>query len=85
LAIVPCSLASVPEKKELDKLGKIVNKKDVHVIAAALNVRASILLTLDKELISEVNRVGMDIRAVMLGEFIKTILPKHEDYLSKTS
>jgi predicted nucleic acid-binding protein len=85
LAIVPFSLASVPEKSELDKLEKIVNKKDVHVIAAALVVRASFLLTLDKELISEVNRVGMDIRAVMPGEFIKTILPTHEDYSSKTS
>src|SRR3970040_2265985 len=31
LAIVPFSLASLPDKAEFTRLGKLVNKKDVHV------------------------------------------------------
>ena len=38
LTVVTFSLASLPEKTELKKLEKIVNKKDVHVLAAALAV-----------------------------------------------
>src|SRR5215211_2938019 len=43
LAIIPFSLASLPEKAELKRLGKIINKKDIHVLAAALEIHASFL------------------------------------------
>src|SRR5215216_2102135 len=40
LAIVPFSLAALPDKAELKRLGKLINKKDVHVVAAALEIHA---------------------------------------------
>ena len=80
LAVVPFSLASLPEKAELKRLGKIINRKDVHVVAAALEVHAPFLLALDKGLVLEVNKVNLGIRALSPGEFIKTILPNHVDY-----
>jgi hypothetical protein len=47
LAVVPFPLASLPDQAEFDRLEKLLNKKDVHVVAAALEVHAAFLLTLD--------------------------------------
>jgi predicted nucleic acid-binding protein len=82
LAIVPFALAALPEKAELKRLRKLINKKDVHVVAAALEVRAAYLLALDKGLVLEVNEANLDIQALSPGDFIKTILPTHIDYKS---
>jgi predicted nucleic acid-binding protein len=82
LAVVPFSLASLPNKTDLERLEKQVNKKDVHVVAAALEVHAPFLLTLDKGLVLEVNKANLGIRALSPGEFIKAILPTHVDYPS---
>jgi predicted nucleic acid-binding protein len=80
LTLVPFSLASLPDTDQLEKLEKLVNKKDVHVIAAALNVRAPFLIALDIGLILEVKKTNLEIIALTPGEFIKTILPRHIDY-----
>lgn len=82
LAVVPFSLASLPNKTELKRLGKMINRKDVHVVAAALEVHAPFLLALDKGLVLEVNRVNLGIQALSPGDFIKTVLPSHVDYPS---
>lgn len=82
LAIIPFSLASLPDKTELKRLGKMINKKDVHVVAAALEVQAPFLLALDKGLVLEVNKANLGIQALFPGDFIKTILPNHLDYPS---
>ncbi len=82
LAIVPFSLASLPDQEEFARLEKLVNKKDVHVVAAALEVHAPFLLTLDKGLAVEVNKSHLGIQALSPGEFIKTVLPNHVDYSS---
>lgn len=80
LAIVPFSLAPLPDLSQIDKLGWPINKKDVHVIAAALEIQAPYLLTLDKGFASEVNTANLGIQAFSPGEFIKTVLPNHADY-----
>ena len=80
LAVVPFSLAALPEKAE--RLEKMINRKDVHVLAAALEVHAPFLLALDKGLVLEVNNVNVGIQALSPGEFIKTVLPNHVDYPS---
>lgn len=85
LAVVPFSLASLPDQMELERLASRVNKKDAHVIAAALVVRTPFLITLDQEFIREVNRAGFDLQAMTPGEFIKTVLTTHEAYSSKHS
>lgn len=82
LAVVPFSLTSLPNKTELKRLGKMINRKDVHVVAAALEVHAPFLLALDKGLVLEVNRVNLGIQALSPGDFIKTVLPSHVDYPS---
>jgi predicted nucleic acid-binding protein len=82
LAIIPFSLASLPDRAELKRLGKLINKKDVHVVGAALEVHAPFLLALDKGLVLEVNKVNLGIQALSPGDFIKTVLPNHEDYRS---
>lgn len=84
LAVVPFSLASLPDMKELARLEKLANQKDVHVFAAALEVRADFLVTLDKGLVLEVSAAHLGIQAISPGEFIKKILPKHVDYPSSS-
>ena len=80
LIIIPFFLAPLPNKAELLRLEKLVNRKDVHVIASALEVQVLFILTLDKELISEINRSNLGVQALTPGDFIKTVLPKHVDY-----
>jgi hypothetical protein len=84
LAVVPFSLASLPDKAELERLEKLINKKDVHVVAAALEVRSPFLLALDKGLVIEVNKANLRIQGLSPGEFIKAILPSHLDYPSES-
>jgi predicted nucleic acid-binding protein len=82
LAIVPFSLASVPDRPKLERLVKFINKKDVHVIASALEVQAHFLLALDNKLILEINSAKFSVLALAPGDFIKTVLPNHMDYPS---
>jgi predicted nucleic acid-binding protein len=82
LAIVPFSLAGLPDQVELSHLEKLINEKDVHVVAATLEVRPPFLLTLDKGFILEVNRAILGIQAMSPGDFIKSILPRHANYPS---
>ena len=83
LAIVPFSLAPLPDKDDFARLEKLVNKKDVHVVAAALEINAPFLLTLDKGLVLEVNMADMGIQALIPEGFIKTLLPHHIEYPSE--
>jgi predicted nucleic acid-binding protein len=85
LAVVPFALASLPEETELKRLDKLVNNKDVHVLAAALELHVPFLLTLDKEFISEVNEANVGVQALTPGEFIKTIIPQHRDFPDEIS
>jgi predicted nucleic acid-binding protein len=80
LAIVPFWLASIPEKPELERFEQLVNRKDVHVVAAAKAIDADFLLALDKALILEINRADLEIKALTPGRFIKEVLPSHVDY-----
>lgn len=82
LAIVPFSIAALPNSPKVRRLERIINKKDVHVVGAALEIRASCLLALDKGLVSEVNKAGLGLQAFFPGDFRKTILPNHVDYRS---
>lgn len=82
LTVVPFSLASLPDKTELARLGKLVNKKDVHVVSAALEVHAPFLLALDKGFVLEVNQANLGVQALTPGDFIKSVLPNHLDYPS---
>lgn len=74
---IPFILASVPTP--LPTLPP-VNPKDVHVVAAASSIGAAYLLTLDKGLLAETSLAGLAFPTLTPGDFIKSILPTHEDY-----
>jgi predicted nucleic acid-binding protein len=79
LVVVPFSIASLPDTVKLDWLEKHINKKDAHVVAAALEAHAPFLLALDRGFVLEVNKADLGIQALSPGEFIKTILASHTD------
>lgn len=80
LAVVPFLLASLPGEAEFKRLEKLVNRKDVHVIAAALEIHTPFLLALDKGLVLEVNKANLGVQSLTPGDFIKTILSNHTDF-----
>ena len=80
LAMLPFSLAPLPGEDELAKLEKFINKKDIHIAGAALEVRAPFLLTLDRGLVLEMSKTSLSVQALTPGDFIKKILPQHIDY-----
>jgi predicted nucleic acid-binding protein len=80
LTIVPFSLARLPAQEELNRLKLFINSKDLHVVAAAVEVKAQFLLTLDKKLIKEINTTSLDVQASTPGDFIKKILPGYQSH-----
>ncbi len=58
----------------------VVNEKDRHVLAAALDAHANLILTLDRPFASEVAASGVGVTAVTPAQFIHTELPTHPDF-----
>ncbi len=87
LAIIPFILAPIPQSRKIHQtyLDKGINQKDIHVILAAVEVRAPFLLTLDKRFTHETNNAQIGIIALSPGDFIKTVLPQHTAYHRKES
>jgi predicted nucleic acid-binding protein len=54
-----------------------INSKDKHVVAAALAVRADVILTLDRPLAREIERTALGIPARSPGDFIQIDLTTH--------
>ena len=82
LVLIPFILAPVPLKEQSTSIREVINEKDQHVVLAAIAVGAQFLVTLDRGLADQVNHKGLSIRALLPGDFIKTVLPKHVDYPS---
>ena len=80
LQIIPLTVAPVPMPVAGEAWLRHVNAKDVHVIAAALAVGADYLLTLDQKLLAEVYAAALPLYPLTPGDFIRTVLPSHEDY-----
>ena len=79
LIAVPFIIAPVPNP--LPVLPP-VNAKDIHVVAAAVVAGCAYLLTLDKGLLAEANQAQLDFPVLLPGDFIKTVLPTHVDFLN---
>jgi predicted nucleic acid-binding protein len=58
-----------------------INAKDEHVVAAALAVGATGVLTLDQPLAGEINGAGLGLIALSPGAFINHVLPRHPAFL----
>jgi predicted nucleic acid-binding protein len=82
LLLVPLTVAPVPKVAHRQPWQRIVNAKDHHVVAAALECKAPYLLTLDRQLNLQTNQAGLTLQAVTPGEFIKSALPHHVNYPS---
>ena len=80
LSMTPLILASLPGAPELLRIGQLVNAKDAHVVAAAIEADTQFLLTLDKKLIEQVKGAGLELSALTPGDFIKSVLTLHTDY-----
>jgi predicted nucleic acid-binding protein len=73
--LVPISVSLAKES-----YGNFVTEKDAHVLAAALEAGARVLITLDRPLAQRVNEGHFGIAAMSPGDFIKSALPNHPDY-----
>lgn len=80
LQVIPLTVAPVPSVAVEEPWSRGINAKDLHVIGAALAIDADYLLTLDQKLIIEVNQADLPLHALTPGEFIRTILPTHDEY-----
>ena len=73
-------MAPVPRVSAQASWLPMVNAKDVHVVAAALAVKAPFVLTLDKRLVTQINGTALPTQALSPGDFIRTQLPSHVNY-----
>jgi predicted nucleic acid-binding protein len=80
IALTPLLLVPLPPSARRRPYAALVGEKDEHVLAAAIEGRAPLLITLDVKLAERVNRATLPTRALSPGEFIKTLLPEHADY-----
>jgi predicted nucleic acid-binding protein len=77
LTSVPFVMAPVPSPLPVFPA---INPKDMHVVAAATEVSAAYLLTLDKGLLAEAQQAQLTFATLIPGDFIKTVLPTHVGY-----
>jgi predicted nucleic acid-binding protein len=77
LISIPFVIAPVPTPLPVLPL---INAKDVHVVAAAMAVSTTYLLTLDKGLLNEANLTQLTFPTLIPGDFIKTVLITHIEY-----
>jgi len=73
-------IAAVPRLDVTPRRYPSINVKDEHVVAAAISSRASIILTLDQPLATEINQSLQGILALSPGKFITTLLPSHPSF-----
>jgi predicted nucleic acid-binding protein len=79
LISVPFTVAPVPTIPAAT-WRQVVNAKDLHVVAAVLASEAPYLLTLDQNLIAEIDRADLPFQALTPGAFIKDALIHHPEY-----
>lgn len=82
LALTPLTIVPILPTTGRSVYAALVGEKDEHVLAATLAADADFLITLDKRLAAQVNEAGLDVTALSPGDFIKTVLPDHEEYRS---
>ncbi len=79
------SMAPIPPVPPTSAWLQEVNAKDVHVVAAPLAAKAPYVLTLDRKLVTEINRTALPIEALTPADFIRGVLPRHVYYPSLRS
>jgi predicted nucleic acid-binding protein len=86
LAAIDWELLPVPSERELEKYASLIDPKDLHVLAAAVEGASQFLLTLDRRHIlaaaEAVQAAGLPIEILRPGDFIQQYYPLHEEYSS---
>ena len=84
LAEIDWKILPVPPAEELQEYSSLIDPKDAHVLAAAVEGGSEFLLTLDRRHIlacrEAVEKAGLSIRILRPGEFIQKTYPRHEAY-----
>jgi predicted nucleic acid-binding protein len=70
-------IAPIPLLDSQPRVYPHINPKDEHVVAAALAIRADVILTLDQPLAGEIDRAKLGIPARSPGDFIRLDLITH--------
>jgi predicted nucleic acid-binding protein len=75
LAAMQPEVTPAPSAERIAECAPLTTKKDAHVLAAALNCRASYLLTLDKRhlLTPAVQSAGLPVEVMAPGDFLKQL------------
>lgn len=79
LASTPVDTRPSPPRRTVQQYEPVFGE-DAHVVASALAVEASYLLTLDRRLIRALERASLSISALPPGDFIQAVLPTHPDF-----
>lgn len=86
LAATDWELLPVPSETELEKYAPLIDAKDLHVLAAAVEGASQFLLTLDRRHVlaaaEAVQAAGLSIHILRPGDFIQQYYPLHEEYAS---
>ncbi|MEA3374631.1 MAG: PIN domain-containing protein [Chloroflexota bacterium] len=89
LAQIDWDVLPVPAGETLQKYAPLVDPKDLHVLAAAVEGQSEFLLTLDRKHIlaaaEAVQKANLPIRILTPGDFIQQYYPLHEAYSSLPS
>jgi predicted nucleic acid-binding protein len=84
LAAIDWELLPVPSEEEMLKYASLIDAKDLHVLAAAVEGKSQFLLTLDRRHIlaaaKAVQAAGLPIDILRPGDFIQQFYPLHEEY-----
>ena len=77
-------LLEVPPKEAIEEYRSLIDPKDVHVLASAVESGADFLLTLDRRHIlaasEAVRKADLPIIILRPGDFIRQYYPQHEAY-----
>jgi len=78
IASLDVEVIETPTRHEIDAQSRIIDSKDAHVLAAAVNARADFLLTLDRKdfMTSKVLHAGLPLRIMTPGDFLRLWLEK---------
>jgi predicted nucleic acid-binding protein len=86
LAAIEWDLLPVPSEAELAKYASLIDAKDLHVLAAAVEGASQFLLTLDRRHIlaaaPAVQSADLALKILRPGDFIQQYYPLHDEYSS---
>lgn len=82
LASIAWTLVPTPSEESVDIYTALIERKDIHVLAAALAAPCEFLITLDRRhfFTSALQQAGLPIIIVTPAELIQQYFPRHHDY-----